>query len=226
MDIRQLRLFCRIVERRSFSLAAQDLHITQPAASQQVAASSVSSRRPCSTGRAGRIAPTEPARCCTATRARSSTLQERACHRDPRPRRARRRQDRRWARHRPRGAHPAGAAHRFQAAVSRRQVILYVDDTQQVMDRVVSREFELGSVGAPAHRPDLVIAPLVKRRGRPRVQCQAPLGATRQRHPGRARSRTADRATAGRRPAHGGRRTLAGRRPAPGTDQPRRWRSA
>ena len=36
MDIRQLRLFCRIVDRRSFSLAADELHITQPAASQQV----------------------------------------------------------------------------------------------------------------------------------------------------------------------------------------------
>ena len=36
MDIRHLRLFCRIVDRRSFSLAAEDLHITQPAASQQV----------------------------------------------------------------------------------------------------------------------------------------------------------------------------------------------
>ena len=36
MDIRQLRLFCRIVDRHSFSLAADELHITQPAASQQV----------------------------------------------------------------------------------------------------------------------------------------------------------------------------------------------
>ena len=36
MDIRQLRLFCRIVERHSFSLAAGDVHITQPAASLQV----------------------------------------------------------------------------------------------------------------------------------------------------------------------------------------------
>jgi len=36
MDIRQLRLFCRIVERHSFSLAAEDVGITQPAASQQV----------------------------------------------------------------------------------------------------------------------------------------------------------------------------------------------
>ena len=38
MDIRHLRLFCRIVERRSFSLAAADLRITQPAASQQMRA--------------------------------------------------------------------------------------------------------------------------------------------------------------------------------------------
>src|SRR5665647_1323578 len=36
MDIRQIRLFCRIVDRRSFSLAADEMHITQPAASQQV----------------------------------------------------------------------------------------------------------------------------------------------------------------------------------------------
>ena len=36
MDIRQLRLFCQIVDRRSFSLAADEVHITQPAASQQI----------------------------------------------------------------------------------------------------------------------------------------------------------------------------------------------
>ena len=36
MDIRQIRLFCRIVDRRSFSLAADEMHITQPAASQQI----------------------------------------------------------------------------------------------------------------------------------------------------------------------------------------------
>ena len=36
MDIRQIRLFCRIVDRKSFSLAADEMHITQPAASQQV----------------------------------------------------------------------------------------------------------------------------------------------------------------------------------------------
>src|SRR5512140_3591803 len=36
MDIRQLRLFCRIVDRRSFSLAADEMHITQPAASEQI----------------------------------------------------------------------------------------------------------------------------------------------------------------------------------------------
>jgi DNA-binding transcriptional LysR family regulator len=36
MDLRHLRLFCEIVEQRSFSLAAEFMHITQPAASLQV----------------------------------------------------------------------------------------------------------------------------------------------------------------------------------------------
>jgi DNA-binding transcriptional LysR family regulator len=36
MDLRQLKLFCRIVDRRSFSLAAEEMNITQPAASFQV----------------------------------------------------------------------------------------------------------------------------------------------------------------------------------------------
>lgn len=36
MDLRHLRLFCEIVDQRSFSLAAEAVHITQPAASLQV----------------------------------------------------------------------------------------------------------------------------------------------------------------------------------------------
>jgi len=38
MDLRYLQLFCRVVELGSFSLAAEELHITQPAASQQIRA--------------------------------------------------------------------------------------------------------------------------------------------------------------------------------------------
>lgn len=36
MDLRYLQLFCRVVELGSFSLAAEEMHITQPAASQQI----------------------------------------------------------------------------------------------------------------------------------------------------------------------------------------------
>src|SRR5665811_2551596 len=36
MDIRQIRLFCRIVDLRSFSLAADEMHITQPAAREKL----------------------------------------------------------------------------------------------------------------------------------------------------------------------------------------------
>lgn len=36
MELRHLRLFCEIVDQRSFSLAAEHVHITQPAASLQV----------------------------------------------------------------------------------------------------------------------------------------------------------------------------------------------
>ena len=36
MDLRHLRLFCEIVDQRSFSLAAESMHITQPAASLRV----------------------------------------------------------------------------------------------------------------------------------------------------------------------------------------------
>src|SRR5919198_1955723 len=38
MDTRQLAAFCAVVERRSFSLAAERLGVTQPAVSQQVRA--------------------------------------------------------------------------------------------------------------------------------------------------------------------------------------------
>jgi DNA-binding transcriptional LysR family regulator len=162
MDIRQLRLFCRIVERRSFSLAAQDLHITQPAASQQVQ----SLERELKTlllDRSNRTIVTTDAGQILYRYAREILdLQERAATEIV-----------------DLGEHIAGRIvmgastgpgehvlpslltgfkQRFPAVA----ISLFVDDTQRVVDRVVARELELGAIGAPAHRPELVVEPFVR----------------------------------------------------------------
>jgi DNA-binding transcriptional LysR family regulator len=161
MDIRQLRLFCRIVERRSFSLAAEDLRITQPAASQQVRTMERELKTTLLDRSSRRIVPTDAGQVLYRYAREILALHERACTEildlgelvsgrvvvgaSTGP-----------------GEHVLpGLLTRFRGLYPGVRVSLHVDDTQQVVERVVSREFELGAIGAPAHRPDLAIEPLV-----------------------------------------------------------------
>lgn len=162
MDIRQLRLFCRIVDRHSFSLAAEDLHITQPAASQQVRSLERELRTTLLDRSSRRVVPTDAGQVLYRYAREILDLHERACTEildlgelvagkvvvgaSTGP-----------------GEHVLPALlTRFRELYPGVRVSLHVDDTQQVIERVVAREFELGAVGAPTHRPDLVVEPLVR----------------------------------------------------------------
>jgi DNA-binding transcriptional LysR family regulator len=162
MDIRQLRLFCRIVERHSFSLAADELHITQPAASQQVRSLERELRTTLLDRSRRTVVPTDSGQVLYRYAREILALHERACTEigdlgdlvagkvvigaSTGP-----------------GEHvlPAMLTH-FKDLYPGVRVVLHVDDTQEVVERVLTREFELGAVGAPTRRPDLVAEPLAR----------------------------------------------------------------
>ncbi len=162
MDVRQLRLFCRIVDRRSFSLAAEELQITQPAASQQIQ----SIERELQTillDRSRRtVTPTDAGYVLYRYGREILDLHERArteildlgelvagrlvvgASTGP-------------------GEHVLPAMlTRFKAEYPGVSISLHVDDTQTVVERVLAREFELGAVGAVTPRPELVAEPLAR----------------------------------------------------------------
>ncbi len=162
VDIRQIRLFCRIVDRRSFSLAAEELLITQPAASQQVQSLERElqtilldrSRRtvtPTDTGsvlyRYGREILDLHERTCTEIQNLGELVAGRLVV----------------------GASTGPGEHvlpamltSFKAEYPGVAISLHVDDTHTVVERVLAREFEVGAVGAVAPRPDLVAEPLAR----------------------------------------------------------------
>jgi len=162
MDIRQLRLFCSIVERHSFSLAAEDVGITQPAASQQVHTLERELKTTLLDRSNRRITPTDAGQVLYRYAREILALHERACTEildlgelvagnvvmgaSTGP-----------------GEHVLpGLLTRFRELYPGVRVSLHVDDTHEVIERVVAREFEIGAVGAPTHRPDLTVEPLVR----------------------------------------------------------------
>ena len=161
MDVRQLRLFCRIVDRHSFSLAADELHITQPAASQQVRSLERELKTTLLDRSRRTVVPTDAGQILYRYGREILDLHERACTEildlgelvagkvvvgaSTGP-----------------GEHVLPAMlTRFKALYPGVRVALHVDDTHEVVERVLTREFEIGAIGAPADRPDLVVEPLV-----------------------------------------------------------------
>lgn len=162
MDIRQLKLFCRIVERHSFSLAAEDMHITQPAASLQVR----SLERELKTRLLDRstrdIIATDSGEILYRRARAMLELDERArteignlgeliggkisvgSSTGP-------------------GEHilPELMA-RFKESNPAVLISLWVAGTKEVIERVIAREFEVGIVGALAHQREIVVKPLAR----------------------------------------------------------------
>ncbi len=160
MDIRQIRLFCRIVDRRSFSLAAEENHITQPAASQQIRSLERELKTTLLDRSRRTVTPTDSGHVLYRYGREILDLHERACTEildlgelvaghvmvcaSTGP-----------------GEHVLPAMlTRFKERCPGVSVYLHVDDTQAVIERVVDREFEIGAVGAPTLRPDVVVEPL------------------------------------------------------------------
>jgi LysR family transcriptional regulator, transcriptional activator of the cysJI operon len=159
MDMRHLELFCRIVDRRSFSLAAEDLHITQPAASQQVRSLERELKTTLLDRSSRRVGPTDAGQVLYRYAREILALHELACTEilDL---------EELVSGHVVLGASTGPGEHLMPALLTRFRglypgvrVSMSVDATQHVIERVVSREFELGAVGAPTAQPDLVAEP-------------------------------------------------------------------
>ena len=180
MDIRQLRLFCRIVDRRSFSLAADELHITQPAASQQVRSLERELKTTLLDRSRRTVVPTDSGPGALPLRTRDPRPARARLHRDPRPRRAGRRTRRRRA---PRPA-PASTCCPACSRASRRSIpgVRIVAARRRharrggarAGARVRARRRRRGDAAAGAGR-----RAARARRARPRLQPVASLGATR-----------------------------------------------
>ncbi len=162
MDLRHLRLFCQIVELGSFSLAAEEMHITQPAASLQVR----SLEREIGAqllDRSGReVIPTDAGEVLyrrakeildldLQARVEIMNLGELMGGRITI------------------GASTGPGEHILPALIARFKqehpavdISLRVTDTREVIELVLARELEVGVVGALAHHKELAVRPLAR----------------------------------------------------------------
>ena len=148
MDTRQLAAFCAVVERRSFSQAAERLGVTQPAVSLQIRTleKRLGTQLLDRSGR--RVEPTEAGRRLYRGAQRMLALENQlvaevgAPAKEPSP--AISSSGRRPGRRRS----PSRGAVRVPAREPDVRVFLTVSDTQSVVERVAARELELGIVGA------------------------------------------------------------------------------
>ena len=190
MDTRQLAAFCAVVERRSFSQAAERLGVTQPAVSLQVRAleKRLGTQLLDRSGR--RVEPTEAGMRLYLGAQRLLALEEQVLAEvalDER-RRAQRARSRSAPRPGPGGIVLAHLLCEFQARNPELHVALRVFDTQTIVERVAARELELGVVGAgrphrgvvfePFFHDEVILAvparPSVRRPARSRSTSSAP----------------------------------------------------
>ena len=163
MDTRQLAAFCAVVERRSFSQAAERLGVTQPAVSLQVRAleKRLGTQLLDRSGR--RVEPTEAGWRLYRGAQRLLTLEEQLL--DEVVAEA----DGELAGQLSIGASTGPAAIvlplllcEFQRAHPEVRVALEVHDTQTVVDRVADRELELGIVGAARRHRGVHFEPFLR----------------------------------------------------------------
>jgi DNA-binding transcriptional LysR family regulator len=163
MDTRQLAAFCTVVERRSFSQAAERLGVTQPAVSLQVRAleERVGQRLLDRSGR--RVEPTEAGRRLYRSAQRMLQLEEQLLEEVAAA------GDSALRGTLAIGASTGPGAHlvplllcEFQGRHPDLRIALSVHDTYAVIERVAERELELGVVGALRRHRGLVFEPLVR----------------------------------------------------------------
>jgi DNA-binding transcriptional LysR family regulator len=163
MDTRQLAAFCAVVEKRSFSQAAEKLGVTQPAVSLQVRAleERLGARLIDRSGR--RVEPTEAGRRLYRNARRLLQLEEQLIDDVAGDEAAGLRGTLRV------GASTGPGAHlvplllcEFARAHPAVRVSLSVFDTHAVIERVAERDLELGVVGALRRHRSLEFEPLVR----------------------------------------------------------------
>jgi len=163
MDTRQLAAFCAVVERRSFSQAAERLGVTQPAVSLQIRAleKRLGTQLLDRSGR--RVEPTEAGMRLYRGAQRLLALEEQVVAEVSEA-----------SGDELAGAFEIGAstgpggivlAHllcEFQASHPELHVVLWVFDTQTIVERVAARELELGVVGAARRHRGVVFEPFLR----------------------------------------------------------------
>jgi DNA-binding transcriptional LysR family regulator len=162
MDTRQLQAFCAVVEKKSFSQAAEQLGVTQPAVSLQVRALEQRLGQSLLDRSGRRVEPTEAGRRLYRSAQRMLALEEQLLDEVSAD-------DGRLTGTLAIGASTGPGAHlvplllcEFQREHPDLHVALSIWDTQTVIDRVVDRQLELGVVGALRRHRSLEFEPLVR----------------------------------------------------------------
>jgi DNA-binding transcriptional LysR family regulator len=162
MDTRQLQAFCAVVEKKSFSQAAEQLGVTQPAVSLQVRALEQRLGQSLLDRSGRRVEPTEAGRRLYRSAQRMLALEEQLLDEVSAD-------DGRLTGTLAIGASTGPGAHVVPLLLCEVQrehpdlhVALSIWDTQTVIDRVVDRQLELGVVGALRRHRSLEFEPLVR----------------------------------------------------------------
>jgi DNA-binding transcriptional LysR family regulator len=162
MDTRQLQAFCAVVEKKSFSQAAEQLGVTQPAVSLQVRALEQRLGQSLLDRSGRRVEPTEAGRRLYRSAQRMLALEEQLLDEVSAD-------DGRLTGTLAIGASTGPGAHLvplllcdFQREHPDLHVALSIWDTQTVIERVVDRQLELGVVGALRRHRSLEFEPLVR----------------------------------------------------------------
>jgi DNA-binding transcriptional LysR family regulator len=162
MDTRQLQAFCAVVEKKSFSQAAEQLGVTQPAVSLQVRALEQRLGQSLLDRSGRRVEPTEAGRRLYRSAQRMLALEEQLLDEVSAD-------EGRLTGTLAIGASTGPGAHlvplllcEFQREHPDLHVALSIWDTQTVIDRVVDRQLELGVVGALRRHRSLEFEPLVR----------------------------------------------------------------
>jgi DNA-binding transcriptional LysR family regulator len=162
MDTRQLQAFCAVVEKKSFSQAAEQLGVTQPAVSLQVRALEQRLGQSLLDRSGRRVEPTEAGRRLYRSAQRMLALEEQLLEEVSAD-------DGRLAGTLAIGASTGPGAHlvplllcEFQREHPDLHVALSIWDTQTVIEHVADRQLELGVVGALRRHRSLEFEPLVR----------------------------------------------------------------
>jgi DNA-binding transcriptional LysR family regulator len=162
MDTRQLQAFCAVVEKKSFSQAAEQLGVTQPAVSLQVRALEERVGQTLLDRSGRRVEPTEAGRRLYRSAQRMLVLEEQLMEEVAAD-------DGRLGGTLSIGASTGPGAHlvplllcEFQREHPELHVALSIWDTQTVIDRVADRQLEVGVVGALRRLRSLEFEPLVR----------------------------------------------------------------